>query len=246
MNRFILTTRRLLTGLGGAVLIGVVLASCSKSDNDIPETPAAGLMAFNLAPDKASIGFSLSGNVLPGNGLAYTSFTGGYQAIFTGNRAAEAIDFITGNSITTTPGNFEADSYYSLFLVGANGVYKNVIAKDNFEELSGSSGNAYVRFINAIPDSSQPAVTIAANGTNIVNTNAAYASVSAFTAVTPGSIVINVNNNGPINANRTITVEAKKTYTILLLGVPGSTDTDKAVQIRFIENGTLSESSGGE
>ena len=36
-------------------------------------------------------------------------------------------------------------------------------------------------------------------------------------------------------------MEDKKVYTALLIGVPGSTDTATSVQIRYIENGKLSE-----
>ena len=102
---------------------------------------------------------------------------------------------------------------------------------------------AYVRYINAIPDSSYPIVTVTQGGNNVVNENAAFSTVSRFTAVNPGEVAITVTNNNNIQANRNITLEQRKVYTALLIGVPGSTDTAKAVQIKYIVNGTLSADS---
>ena len=112
---------------------------------------------------------------------------------------------------TSTEFNFENEKYYSAFVVGVNGNYRNVVTLDNFDSLSSTSGNAYIRYINAITDSvNSPTVTISAGGSNIVNDNAAYASVSEFAAVAPGEVSIAVKNGTAIDANRSITVEAKK------------------------------------
>ena len=96
-----------------------------------------------------------------------------------------------------------------------------------------------MRYINAIPDSTKPTVTITANGTNVVNTQAGFSSVSDFVAADPGQVTITVKNNTTIDANRTISLEQGKVYTVLLAGIPGATDTTKAVQIKYILNGSL-------
>jgi predicted alpha/beta hydrolase family esterase len=82
-------------------------------------------------------------------------------------------------------------------------------------------------------------VTITSGGTPASN-NAAFASVSEFTAVNPGDVTIAVSE-GSINASRTITVEQKKVYTVLL--VSGASTADPA-QIKFISNGTLDDEAG--
>jgi hypothetical protein len=99
-----------------------------------------------------------------------------------------------------------------------------------------------VRFVNAIPDSSQPVVKIASNGTDVFNQAAKFATVSEFLPVNPGSVAVTVSNSGNININRNIELAEKKAYTVLLIGKPGETGNDKALQIRFIENGTLTDS----
>ncbi|HMF70766.1 MAG TPA: DUF4397 domain-containing protein, partial [Flavitalea sp.] len=104
---------------------------------------------------------------------------------------------------------------------------------------------AYIRYINAIPDSTQPVVKISSGGSDIFNQAAAFASVSQFTEVAPGSVSINISNNGNINANRNIDLATGKAYTVLFIGKPGESNNEQAVQIKFIENGTLSDSTSG-
>lgn len=219
----------------------LVMSACNKNhDNDgNTNVPAAGLMAFNLATDVPSAGVALSGNNLSAP-LSYGSYTGGYLAVYTGDRSVESYNAASGSRLASGSFNFVDSNYYSLFVVGANSTYSNVIVEDNFDDLSPSTSQAYIRYINAIADSSHPAVTIASGGSNVVNDNASYASVSNFTAVNAGDVAINVSNGGTIDANRTITLEANKVYTVLLSGVPGSTGSDN-VQIKYITNGTLDQ-----
>jgi Domain of unknown function (DUF4397) len=113
-----------------------------------------------------------------------------------------------------------------------------VIVKDNFDSLT-SAGQAYVRYVNAINGSTNPAVTI--SGSSINNSSAAFGSVSNFVAVSPGSTSISVTDGNTVNANRTITTEANKVYTVLLSS--GATSSD-STQIKYIVNGTLDNASG--
>lgn len=225
----------------GILLLGTAaLTGCSKSlDTNYPEqnVPVAGIMAFNLATDK-NVGVSLSGNSL-GNPLSFSSYTGDYIRIYTGNRTFEARDGYSGNILASTPYTFDSSHYYSAFVLGANSSYKNVVVNDDFDSLSGSNGQAYVRYINAVPDSTNTAmVNITANGSTVSNAAAAYSAVSPFTAVAPGQVSIAINKNG-VTKQRTLSLEQQKVYTVLLLGVPGSNSAD-SMQVRYITNGTLS------
>ncbi len=221
-------------------LIALSFSACKKSTDFNNNTPVSALMTFNLAPDKTAVGVAISGSVLTTTPLNYTSYTGVYQTIFPGSREVTAYDFGGGNTFATVNQNFEATKYYSAFVLGANGTYSNLVVKDELDTLSATSGQAYVRFINAIPDSTKPNVTLTANGTDLSNSSTAYATVSSFTGVNPGDITIKVNNGTTISANRTITVEKGKVYTILLVGIPGSAEPAKIVQIKYITNGSVS------
>jgi hypothetical protein len=243
MNKILSCFRRMVFPVVAVLVSGLLFTACLKdNDGDSTNIPAAGLMAFNLAPDQSSLVIQLSGNTLNNAPLGYQSFTGVYQNIYTGNRAVTAFDYPNPSPLVTSSHNFELNKYYSLFVVGTDSSYKNVITTDNFDSLSASSGKAYVRYINAITDSVNAAsVTITSSGTAVVDDNAAYASVSEFEAVNAGEINITVKSNNGVNVNRTISVEPKKVYTILLSGIPGETNENTKVQIRFVQNGTLTD-----
>jgi hypothetical protein len=215
MKSFFSFIRMSLAPAGGLLAVTILLSACSKFDSDNNTgTPVAGLMSFNLAPDKPSIGIALGGNNLTTSPLAYTNYSGIYQLIYPGNRAVESYDYIKDSTITTVDYNFTADKYYSLFVVGANGNYKNVITNDNFDSLTSATGKAYIRYVNAIADSAKPAVTVTANGSNVINDNASFTDISDFKEMNAGDAVVKVSNNTTIDASRTITLEQGKVYTI--------------------------------
>jgi hypothetical protein len=226
------------TGILAATLL---FGSCKKlNDNANNNTPTAGVMAFNLATDIPAASIALSGNLLTQQPLAYNSFTGGYLGVFTGSRPVEALNFSTGASLATGSYDFAAGRYYSIFVVGKSNSYRTVIVADDIDSTQSSGGETQVRYINAIPDSTHPTVTVAAGGSNVINEPSAFASVSSFKSITPGSVAINVSNGGNINVSRTITLDQHGVYTVLLTGVPGSTAAD-SLSIRFIKNGTNDE-----
>jgi hypothetical protein len=242
------SVRRTGVAVLAVVAAGMLLTACLKNNgNNTPPTPVAGLMGFNLAPDQPAVALALSGSVLTQSPLTYTSYTGAYQNIYTGSRAVEAYNAQSGGSLlASTDVSFEQGKYYSVFLVGFSNHYRNVVSTDNFDSLATTAGNAYIRYINAIADSvAAPAVTISAGGSSVLSENAPFASVSAFKAVAPGSVSIAVKNAATaIDTSRSITVEKNKVYTVLLTGVPAATTDAQRVQIRFVENGTLTAAAG--
>jgi hypothetical protein len=241
--KHVFSFRRNLLVAGSILLAGIVFTACNKSnfDND-GNSQVAGLMAFNLAPEKSAIGISLSGSNLTNVPLTYSAYTGTYLGIYPGSRIVESYDN-SGWSVASPAFTFEPDKYYSVFVAGANDSYRNIIVQDNFDSLSGTSGQAYIRYINAIPDSAMPMVSITANGTFLISEQIPFAGISEFKAVAPGQVNFDINNGGTIDADRTITVEQRKVYTILLIGKPGATT--NGVEIKFVENGTLDDEAPG-
>ncbi|MCG2617520.1 DUF4397 domain-containing protein [Terrimonas sp. NA20] len=225
-----------------AAVAATIFVSCSKNnDGDGQTQPAAGLLAVNLAPDQSALVLTLNGNSLTNFPLPYTNFTGGYLPVFPGSRTLDAYSSNSTSSqpLASTTAALDVEKYYSAFTIGAGNKYRNVIVQDNFDSLN-ANGNAYIRFVNAIIDSVQlPVVVIRANGTDVVNRQAPYASVSDFVAVTPGSVLIDVNNNAGVDADRTLTLEQNKVYTVLLTGLPGTTPSGE--MIKFITNGTVTD-----
>ena len=221
----------------GFVVAIVLFAACKKDDGVNVRQPSAGLMAFNLAIDKPAIGFTLSGNQFGNTPLTYAAYSGAYAPIYIGNREVRSFDYTTGSTIAISNQEFKDSSLYSVFLLGANGSYKNVVVTDDYTLIKPAAGKAWVRYINAIPDSvNTPSITVGER-----SENADYATVSPFKQVNVGPLNLAASNGGAINANRTISVEENKIYTILFAGQPGQTDSTKAVSIRYIQNGTATE-----
>ncbi|WP_276483383.1 DUF4397 domain-containing protein [Paraflavitalea pollutisoli] len=245
MNKALSYLRRSLVPVLAVVSAGVLLTACLKDkDYDNTPIPAAGLMTFNLAPDQSNLLVRLSGNLLTQQPLGYTNYSGVYQNIYVGDRQIEAFNYNAGKTLTSSSYKFEDGKYYSLFVTGVDSAYRNIVAVDDFGKLdsTSSTGKAYVRYINAITDTvNASTVTIAAGGNNIVNESAAYGKVNEFTEATAGNVVVTVKNNNGVDATRTISLEANKVYTVLLLGKPGATDAAKQVQIKFVANGLLTD-----
>jgi hypothetical protein len=243
MNKVISYLRRSMVPVLGLVTTAVLFTACLKDNDDQPNIPAAGLMAFNLAPDQESVVIALSGNWLTQQPLGFSNYTGTYRNVYTGNRELASFDYPDNEPLAAVNQEFKDSTYYSAFVIGYGDNYRNVIVTDNFDSLSATSGKAYVRYINAVADSvNASAVTIG----NVVNDNASFGHISEFTAVDPGDITIAIKQGSAIDASRNIAVEAKKVYTILLIGVPGDTSEGKKVQIKFINNGTLTDEDGNK
>lgn len=240
MKKAFFSFRRTNPVLGAVVLAVVLLGACNKNDAVTTRVPASGLMVFNLAPDKDGIGVALSGNLLNNTPLSYTGFNGNYQNIYTGTRNIESFD-LTDSVFASSTFTFEDNNLYSLFVTGYNGVYKNITVKDDVDS-NATAGKAYIRYINAIPDSSAPVVSITAGGTEVANASATFSSVSNFIPVAGGDVKIAVTNGSTISTDRSVTLENGKVYTALLIGVPGATDDTRKVQIRYILNGSVPES----
>lgn len=212
----------------------ILLSACSKNDNDDFESPpSAGLMLFNLSPDKPSIGFTISGRQLGNSALGYTNYSGIYLPIFAASRELRSFDVNNGASIVASIHTFADSSYYSAFLVGSSGNYRNVVVKDDYTTVVPVAGKSWVRYINAVTDTVNTANVTVAGTTEA----AAFATVSDFKQVNAGEVSVGITAE-TFNANRTFTFAENKIYTILLVGQPGSTDPLLAPQIKFIENGT--------
>jgi hypothetical protein len=215
-----------------AVLSLFMLASCSKNDDGGAYVPTAGLMAFNLAPDRPAVSFTLGSSQF-GSTLGYTSYTGSYLPINVGTRQVRAYDVNNGQTLATTTFTFADSSLFSTFLVGYNGVYRTVISTDNGPNVTATPGKAWIRYVHAVADTSaRPNVTIAG-----MTDQAAFGTVSDFMSVDAGSVTVTISSAANFEATRTLTLEENKVYTVLFVGIPGNTDPQLEPQVKFIVNG---------
>ena len=193
MKKMLDPLRKNFLSLTAVFMAALVFASCKKDKDENTQPPAAAVMAFNLVPDKPATIVTLDGNSLTQVPLAYTSYTGTYFPVFPGSRNVEAVDASTGAPLANASQVFEVNKYYSVFTLGSNGAYRNVIVEDELDSIPATTGNAFVRFVNGLADSSSAAVSIKAN-TNAIDENASYGHVSPFSGVAPGNLTVSVSN----------------------------------------------------
>ncbi|MFN4313716.1 MAG: DUF4397 domain-containing protein [Chitinophagaceae bacterium] len=218
---------------------GLLFSSCNKFDDDGGDNNnIAGLMAFNLSIDQSPVNFVLNGSIISNVPLGYDNYTGSYIAVFAGDRQLATYNTISSSPLVSADVRLDTNLYYSVFFAGANNNYRNIVVHDNYNGLSASTGMAYIRYVQAIPDSAAQQVKVSVDGTPYVNDFAIYGRVSNFLPVSPGSLTIEVNS-ATIDTSRTFPVQAKKVYTLLVVGKPGATNPERVPQVKFIENGTL-------
>jgi len=226
------------------VAAAFVLTSCLKNQDDQPRMPSAGLMALNLSPDHdMGVVFRLSGNTLNNQPMTFGNFTGGYLPIYLGNRDVRTVDARTGAELASLAAQrFDSSKYYSLFFTGADEVYTNIVVNDHLDTLLPESGEALVRYIQAIPDSAAFTVKLA-SGSKELPTTASFNTVTDFASMPTGNLQISADNGAGVSLSRTISIEANKAYTILLIGDPRKTGDGREPQIKYIVNGTVEDPS---
>lgn len=240
MKKLVTLLRKNLLPLTGIFLVAILFGACKKSDVEKTRTPAAGLMAFNLIPNSGGIGVAIGSNSITQQALYFNSFTGAYRPVYTGDRNLESYSFGTGSTLAKEPHTFKDSAYYTVFVMGANDEYSNVFVEDKLESIPAEDKTkTYVRFVNAIPDSSTSKVTISADGVDVFNSVSAFKEVSEFKEVASGDVMVKLDNESTIDTSRTITLEKGKIYTVLLTGMPESTNTDFGIDIKFITNASL-------
>lgn len=234
-KRFSFSVRFLLSLL----LVGV-FTSCLSDDDNNPPVPVAGLMTYNLSPDNSMVTIGLSGNVI-GPSLPYLSYSGTYMAIFPGNRTVSTYGSSLGIPLASTTYAFNADKYYSMFFMGAQGNYVNVVVNDSLDKLQAQAGKAYIRYVEAIPTVQNLQVTVTDNNAQpVISESANYKDVSDFVTIPADSVTIRVVKN-TLQKERTIYLDERKVYTVLLVG--DTLNQGQNIQIKYLINGKVTRDS---
>lgn len=227
-----------------ALIVSVTLfPACKKNidNNDNEVKPQSGVMAINLAPGQNSVGFTIGSSQLNSVPLAFANYTGTYLSVTAGAARIASWDVVSGTLIDSIQTSFSADKFYSIFLMGTTGNYKNLVVNDPAETLTPAAGTAFVRYVNAIPEGNAPNIKVSTGSSTFIDAAASFRAISDFVAVPAGAIEVAINNGGNVKTNRTIDVEQHKLYTVLLLGTPANIGPADAVQIQFIVNGRIAQ-----
>jgi hypothetical protein len=216
------------------ISLTVVLSACSKDNDDPIDTDVAGLMAFNLVPDRPGVLLDISGSSLTPNPMDFAAYTGGYLSIFPGVRRITSTDAPGMQILDTTTYLFEPDKYYTVFVTGAEDDYENIIVNDDYEPLNPQTGRAFFRYVNAVPGGGQLSI----EGENLP---ASYREVSDFQMISAGNYNVTFTMDGADPVSRNIDFKENIAYTILIAGIPNHPDVDRALQIRYVENGVIGD-----
>ncbi len=240
MKKSMSLLRKNLLPIIGIFALALLFGACKKTESNNTPVPAAGLMAFNLIPNSGGIGVAIGSNSITPQPLYFNNFTGTYKAVYTGNRSLESYSFGSGSTLAKENHTFADSSYYSVFVMGANDVYSNVFVEDKLQSIPQvDKTKTFVRFVNAIPDSSSSNVTISSGAENIFTGLSKYKEVSEFKEIPSGDVMVKLNNESTIDTSRTISLDKGKIYTVLLTGIPASTNNDFKIDIKFITNASF-------
>lgn len=224
--------------LAAFLTFAVLFSACKKTEST--RIPQAGLMAFNLVPDQAGIGVAIDNRSILNGPLPYTNFTAGFVGVHPGTRELTSFVFSGGTTMETSPQNFKDSLYYSVFVMGTEGNYKNVFVEDPLDSLDATAEKAFVRYVNGVTGDDETTVSITSESAVVFNGTDEMGKVSDFKEVTPGTISVTVTNPGRDGSvTRDLEVAKNGVYTVLVIGTPGSADEDKDVQIRMAHYGNV-------
>jgi hypothetical protein len=166
--------------LGVVCSVALALPSCTKSHDNTPVKPIAGLAFVDACPDAPALDFYLSGQqvnlspIVSGNYFNYfNAYAGQVPAVFyqSGTTTLVAKDTIS----------MSANHSYTLFLANVEAHADFILTKDSVT--APASGAISVRFVDASPDAGVVDLIVKGASTSIVP-NVGYRSVSGFTPVT--------------------------------------------------------------
>jgi len=215
----------------------LLFTSCKKDSVQPPAQGTSGFVVFNLAPDQNNLLVAIDGRSMSGTALKYATYSGNYISIFKGSRDVNSYDQLTNLILADTTVDFRDSSFYSLFFIGLNGHYKNFVAEDKLSSIPKNTGNAFVRYLYGIADSSHAHVTIEKDGNKIFDENNSFGNISDFKPIAPGDVSVSVkSDDNTINTQRTLTLQSNGVYTVLLQGFAQTLDTTQQIKIGYIQN----------
>ncbi|MBW8684564.1 DUF4397 domain-containing protein [Chitinophaga rhizophila] len=192
-------------------------SSCSKDDDDTTVDPDATVKIVNVLPDAGPVDVYNGTSKLNSSTIAYGEATP-YISVKDGDARIDFKSTVTGNTVLSTPVDFDGGSY-SLFAAGETdgNATVGILAKDDLK--APASGKAKVRFVHAGSDA--PTVNFLLNDNVLVN-SAGFKSASEFREVDAGTYTLKLNNasSGETALTRDgIVMEAGKIYTVVAQGL---------------------------
>jgi len=226
--------------LGVVCSVAVILSSCTKSHNNTPVKPIAGLAFVDACPDAPTLDFYLSGQqinqvpITPGNYFNYfNAYSGKVPAVF---YQSGTTTLVAKDTITMLPNHG-----YTLFLANVQAHPDFILTADSLSKPA--SGAISVRLVNASPDAGSVDLIVKGASTSVVS-NASYKSVSAFTSATVSiSDSLQVRQSGTSTILATVPAShftSGSVFTVWLYGLANTTVATQKLKAGIMQNGYFS------
>lgn len=220
--------------LSFGLLFTLAFSSCKKDDDSDTTTPESGtsfISIVNASPSLATYNFYMD-DVKMNTAALPLGGTIPYAQVNSASYTTKFTSASTTESLLTKSLTLSSSGVYTYFLTGlADQQLEGILVKD---EISGVTTQGAVRLVNLSPDAE--AFDLVINGGTSIVANQFYKSVSAFVAVNPAKVTLNVveKSTGLVKASiANVDIAAGKYYTVLVRGMvnPGNTEHPLGAQL---------------
>lgn len=219
-------------GVFAAVLLGTIsLNSCLNNDDELPNVPDAGYVAFfNASPDSNGIVFYSNDRVINQSPVNYSQFFG-YLGLENGSHAIRVSS--GNNSLDTINMSIVKDKRYSVFAVNKFEDLELFALEDAIT--TPQTGKASIRFIQLSPDA--PLLTLAIEGMELPIGDFNYKQSSSFIQVNEmvnkDLYLINTETQDTI-FTKEIDLNNGRVYSIFSKGLINTTNQNQKLDIQIV------------
>lgn len=220
-------------GLGLAFATTFLLSACN--DDTVEQTePYATVFMYNASSAAGDVDIYQNSSQLGTDAFAYGTF--GYVNVSPGTHI---FDFKADGSSSTLASDvfsYEEYTYYSLFLYDASTTSTAVMQlEDTFEELTSSSSQTWVRFINLSSDAGTVDV-VAGESSTVMFDNLTFSNNTDYLGVDVGTYDLKIvsadDNTVELITEEDLAIQANYFYTIILEGYVETEEEGRALQVK--------------
>jgi hypothetical protein len=216
-------------------LLSILLSSCLKDRNNVPNPPAAQVAFIQASPDEPPLDFFLNSDRVNTRPINFGSGIDYFRA-YVGTRTANFYNHFTMGKIFSDTVQLKQNVTYSLFLTNTAASPQILLLTDSLQKPA--SGNAGIRFINLSPDA--PAVDLALQGGSVLVANKTFKNYSSFLPIAAKSgynlEVRKAGTNTVLSTLLNVTLSNGRVYTIWLQGLVTPTKTTDSLSTSYVTN----------
>lgn len=243
MRQFNLKNGRLLLkrSILVAVLPAILLLSGCLNDDDshvVPDVPAAFVSMYHTAPSAPALDILLDNRRLNSKAFTYSDFNYlAYLRFYTGERELKFTPYNNSNTLLDTAVTFEADEFYSVFLINEDNELNAWIVEDELPDVD--QGKAMVRIVHVAPDAESINLTKEEDESPLFS-EVEFKNASEFISIDAESVSFAVTSSEDESELATVSnykFAAGNYYTIVVKGyITPPTGNNNKLSVQVIQN----------